>query len=64
MAHSLRLRVVAEGVETADQLKFLRAQRCDAVQGYLLYRPLPEEEVAGVLELNRLDRIASMPIYA
>jgi EAL domain-containing protein (putative c-di-GMP-specific phosphodiesterase class I) len=64
MAHSLRLRVVAEGVETADQLKFLRAQRCDAVQGYLLYRPLPEEEVADVLELNRLDRVASMPIYA
>jgi EAL domain-containing protein (putative c-di-GMP-specific phosphodiesterase class I) len=51
-------------VETADQLKFLRAQRCDAVQGYLLYRPLPEEEVADVLELNRLDRVASMPIYA
>jgi len=64
MAHSLRLRVVAEGVETADQLKFLRAQRCDAVQGYLLYRPLPEEEVADVLELNRLDRVASTPIYA
>jgi EAL domain-containing protein (putative c-di-GMP-specific phosphodiesterase class I) len=64
MAHSLRLRVVAEGVETADQLKFLRAQRCDAVQGHLLYRPLPEAEVADVLELNRLDRVASMPIYA
>jgi diguanylate cyclase (GGDEF)-like protein len=58
MAHSLRLKVVAEGVETAEQLKFLRAQRCDTVQGYFLYRPLPEAEVADVLELNRLDRVA------
>jgi diguanylate cyclase (GGDEF)-like protein len=64
MAHSLRLRVVAEGVETADQLKFLRGQRCDAVQGYFLHRPLPEEEVAGVLELNRLHGDALVPVYA
>ncbi len=56
MAQSFKLTVVAEGVETADQLAFLRAQRCDIAQGYFLYRPLPEEEVAGVLELNRLDR--------
>jgi diguanylate cyclase (GGDEF)-like protein len=55
MAHSLRLKVVAEGVETAEQLRFLRAQRCDAVQGYFLYRPLPEAAVAEALELNRLD---------
>jgi EAL domain-containing protein (putative c-di-GMP-specific phosphodiesterase class I) len=53
LAHSLRLKVVAEGVETAAQLKFLRAQRCDSVQGYLLHRPLPENEVAQVLLLNR-----------
>jgi diguanylate cyclase (GGDEF)-like protein len=56
MAHGLRLKVVAEGVETADQLAFLRAQRCDSVQGYFLYRPLPEHEVGDVLKLNRLDR--------
>jgi diguanylate cyclase (GGDEF)-like protein len=55
MAHSLKLKVVAEGVETADQLKFLETQRCDAVQGFLLFRPVPEEQVAAVLELNRLD---------
>ena len=53
MAHSLRLRVVAEGVETAAQLKFLRAQRCDSVQGYLLHRPLPENEVAQAFWDNR-----------
>lgn len=59
MAHSFRLTVVAEGVETAEQLAFLRAQRCDVAQGYFLYRPLPEDEVAGVLELNQQDHGAS-----
>jgi diguanylate cyclase (GGDEF)-like protein len=52
MAHSLGLKVVAEGVETADQLGFLRAQHCDAVQGFFLYRPLPEAEVANILNFN------------
>jgi diguanylate cyclase (GGDEF)-like protein len=55
MAHSLRLKVVAEGVETAAQLQFLRSQCCDAVQGYFLYRPLREDELADVLKRNRLD---------
>ncbi|MEO7208300.1 MAG: EAL domain-containing protein [Steroidobacteraceae bacterium] len=62
MAHSLKLKVVAEGVETAEQLKFLRSQCCDAVQGYLLYRPLREEELADVLKRNRLDCSASLAI--
>jgi diguanylate cyclase (GGDEF)-like protein len=57
MAHSLKLKVVAEGVETAEQLKFLRTQRCDAVQGYFLYRPLPQDEVAHALSFNRRDRV-------
>ena len=64
MAHSLRLKVVAEGVETAEQLKFLRVQCCDAVQGYFLYRPLPEWEVADVIELNRLQGAARSAISA
>ena len=61
MAHSMSLTVIAEGVETAEQLKFLQAQRCDAVQGYLLYRPLPEAEVADVIRLDwesRSERLA------
>jgi EAL domain-containing protein (putative c-di-GMP-specific phosphodiesterase class I) len=53
MAHGLKLNVVAEGVETAEQLQFLRSLSCDAVQGYFLYRPLREEEVADALKLNR-----------
>jgi EAL domain-containing protein (putative c-di-GMP-specific phosphodiesterase class I) len=64
MAHSLRLRVVAEGVETADQLKFLRSERCDTVQGYYLHRPLPERELAAALKLNRVRRDGLVPVYA
>ena len=40
MAHSLGMRVVAEGVETEEQLAFLRRHACDLVQGYWLSRPL------------------------
>ncbi len=44
LAHNLRLKVVAEGVETEDQFLFLRSSQCDEVQGYLLSKPLPVEE--------------------
>ena len=64
MAHSLRLKVVAEGVETSGQLEFLRRQRCDSVQGYFLHRPLPDSEVAGVLGLDRQIHGAPTPVYA
>ena len=46
MAHSLRLKVVAEGVETLEQFEFLRMHGCDEVQGYFLSRPLVPEEFA------------------
>jgi EAL domain-containing protein (putative c-di-GMP-specific phosphodiesterase class I) len=39
MAHGLRLKVVAEGVETADQLRFLRERNCDEIQGFYFSRP-------------------------
>jgi diguanylate cyclase (GGDEF)-like protein/PAS domain S-box-containing protein len=41
MAHGLGLRVTAEGVETQEQLSFLRAEKCDDVQGYLFSKPKP-----------------------
>jgi diguanylate cyclase (GGDEF)-like protein len=64
MAHSLRLRVVAEGVETAEQLKFLRTLCCDAAQGYFLHRPLPAAEITRVLELNRPAHETHAPVHA
>jgi diguanylate cyclase (GGDEF)-like protein/PAS domain S-box-containing protein len=57
MAHVLKLQVVAEGVETEEQLSFLRQHGCDAIQGYLLSRPLTgcdfERFLQGVAALPR-----------
>ena len=50
MAKGLDLRVVAEGVENHDQLSFLAAQGCDLVQGYLLARPMKEEDYLSRLK--------------
>jgi EAL domain-containing protein (putative c-di-GMP-specific phosphodiesterase class I) len=53
MAHGLDLRVVAEGVETAEQLEFLARAGCDKVQGYLLGRPAPA---------SAIDELITQPI--
>ncbi len=52
MAHALRMSVVAEGVETAEVLDFLRAASCDEAQGYLLARPMPLAAVDALLGAN------------
>jgi len=52
MAHSLELQAVAEGVETEEQLDFLRSLSCDAVQGYLYSRPVPAVEFSETLRRN------------
>jgi diguanylate cyclase (GGDEF)-like protein/PAS domain S-box-containing protein len=49
MAHSLKLKVIAEGVETEEQLAMLRERGCDQVQGYLFSRPLPYQEVMNAV---------------
>jgi diguanylate cyclase (GGDEF)-like protein len=49
MAHSLHLTLIAEGVETEAQQRFLAAQGCELIQGYLYSRPVPAETVTGLL---------------
>jgi EAL domain-containing protein (putative c-di-GMP-specific phosphodiesterase class I) len=49
MGHSLSMHVVAEGVETADQLKILREHNCDMLQGYYFSRPLPADAMEAYL---------------
>jgi diguanylate cyclase (GGDEF)-like protein/PAS domain S-box-containing protein len=53
LAQNLRLKVVAEGVETADQLAFLRANGCDEMQGYLFAKPTDAEECGRMLREGR-----------
>ena len=57
MAHNLKLKVVAEGIETAEQLAFLRRHRCDVGQGYLFDRPIPGSEL-----MEKLRRYPRGPI--
>lgn len=58
LAHNLRLQVVAEGVETEEQLRFLRLLRCDEVQGYLFSKPLPVRELELLLALDPSELVA------
>jgi EAL domain-containing protein (putative c-di-GMP-specific phosphodiesterase class I) len=49
LAHSLRLEVVAEGVETEAQLNYLKAQKCDLLQGYYLSPAVPAAQFAELV---------------
>ena len=53
MAHSLSLKVIAEGVETPEQLTCLRELECDVIQGYLISRPLPPAEFSAKFLVDR-----------
>lgn len=53
MAHSLRMQVIAEGVETDAQLKFLRARNCNQMQGYFFSRPVAAEDFKTMLNNDK-----------
>jgi len=48
LAHALNLRVVAEGVETPEQVAFLKSRECDEIQGYVVAKPLPPDKVGAL----------------
>jgi EAL domain-containing protein (putative c-di-GMP-specific phosphodiesterase class I) len=55
LGRALSLEVVAEGVETAEQLAFLREHRCDEMQGFYFSRPVPAPDMARLLRDHRLQ---------
>jgi EAL domain-containing protein (putative c-di-GMP-specific phosphodiesterase class I) len=57
LGHNLDLKIVAEGVESLEQLQFLRGERCDLVQGFLMSRALP---AASFMELVRAAQPAAV----
>lgn len=57
IAHSLNMKVIAEGVETEDQFQFLREHHCDKVQGFLVSRPLPAEAFKKLLKERKTQRV-------
>lgn len=57
MAHSLKLDVIAEGVETKEQLELMKSQSCDIIQGYLFSKPLPVDAMAPFLLSDTTQKI-------
>jgi EAL domain-containing protein (putative c-di-GMP-specific phosphodiesterase class I) len=53
LAKSLNFEVIAEGVETVEQMKLLQEKKCDVMQGYHISRPVPPEEIQALLERIR-----------
>jgi diguanylate cyclase (GGDEF)-like protein/PAS domain S-box-containing protein len=63
MARSLKLRVVAEGVETLEELTFLQDHQCDEAQGYYFSRPVPAEQFGELLE-SGIPEAVRFPLHS
>jgi len=57
MGRSLKLRVVAEGVETQEELAFLRIHQCEEAQGYYFSHPVPPEQFAHLLKNGLPEKV-------
>ena len=55
LAHRLNLEVIAEGVETEEQLRMLVNKNCDIIQGFIFSEPLPSRKVERILRRGRLN---------
>jgi len=60
MAHSLRLRVVAEGVESRAQVRFLRERGCDEIQGFYYSRPVPASKILAIAQRHSAPRLRAV----
>lgn len=55
MAHKLGMQVVAEGIETLEQLKVLKQKKCDIIQGYIFSKPLSSDDIEKLLQKGKFD---------
>ena len=59
MSHKLDKTVLAEGVETEEQMQYLRRNECDEMQGYFFSKPIPADEIARLLQQGSLMKLAA-----
>ena len=65
LAHKLGMKVVAEGVETEGQLKFLNSIGCEKIQGYLISKPLPAEQAENFIRTHpRITSLGTVELWA